>query len=63
MAQLPIHRERPSVALQGVEVAQCDACDADATQPHMEKIQWAIARALNGEEPSQDDRRATEIPA
>lgn len=42
-----------NVVLQGVEVAQCDACGkVDVILPHMEKIHWAIARALTAENPA-----------
>lgn len=43
----------PNVVLQGLEVAQCNACgNEDVVLPFPEKIHWAIARALVAENPA-----------
>ena len=42
-----------NVVLQGVEVAPCEACgNEDVFLPYVEKIHWAIARALTAENPA-----------
>jgi putative zinc finger/helix-turn-helix YgiT family protein len=43
----------PNVVLQGLEIAQCEACgNEDVILPFPEKIHWAIARALVAENPA-----------